>query len=160
MDKEQVTIDWGGTRGAAWTVAGGIIGLLAQRTGLLNGVGLGGGGCEYATKEALAYERKLTEKDMTIGRLNAEQFASAAALATERRLADKIEAIEKAMNTAAATQAVLNAKQEAFIGGLAAQVASFDRMTARYINPVVMSVSEVAAKALPTPAAESAGTGS
>ena len=159
MDNEKVSIDWGGTRGAVWTGAGALIGLLAQRSGLLNGI-FGGGGCEYATKEALAYERQLTEKDMTIGRLNAEQFASAAALATERRLADKIEAIEKAMATGFNAQAVLNAKQEAFIGGIAAQVASFDRMTARYINPVVMSVSEAAAKALPSPAASAASSGS
>jgi hypothetical protein len=160
MDNEKVTIDWGGTRGAVWTGAGALIGLLAQRSGLLGGNGILGGGtpCEVATQRDLGYERELTKANAEIGQLKAEKYADAGILAAERRLADKIERIETAMNAATTTQAVLNAKQEAFIGGLAAQVASFDRMTARYINPVVMNVSEAAAKALPSPT-NGGGTG-
>ena len=150
MDKETVSIDWGGTRGAVWTGAGALIGLLAQRSGLLGGI-LGGGGtpCEVATQRDLGYERELTKANAEIGQLKAEKYADAATLAAERRLADKIEKIETSMNAATTAQAVLNAKQQGFIDMLAGQVASFDRMTARYINPVVMSVSEAAAKSLP-----------
>lgn len=148
-----------GLRGPIWAAFG-----VAAAAGAKYVLGDGGlfGGCNknVATTRDLDYERKLTEANAKIGQLEAEQFASAAALATERRLADKIEALEKAMNATAATQAVLNAKQEAFIGGLAAQVASFDRMTARYIIQPVMSASEAAAAAFAPKTATATGTGS
>lgn len=150
-----------GIRAALWSAFG--VGTAAAAKYVLGGEGgLFGGGCNknVATTRDLDYERKLTEANAKIGQLEAEQFASAAALATERRLADKIEALEKAMNATAATQAVLNAKQEAFIGGLAAQVASFDRMTARYIIQPVMSASEAAAAAFAPKATTATGTGS
>ena len=150
-----------GIRAALWSAFG--VGTAAAAKYVLGGEGgLFGGGCNknVATTRDLDYERKLTEANAKIGQLEAEQFASAAALATERRLADKIETLEKAMNATAATQAVLNAKQEAFIGGLAAQVASFDRMTARYIIQPVMSASEAAAAAFAPKTTTTAGTGS
>jgi hypothetical protein len=98
-----------------------------------------------ATQRDLTYERELTVANAKIGQLEAEKYADGAVLAAERRLADKIEKIEVAMNAATTTQAVLNAKQEAFIGALAGQVASFDRMTQRFISPGVMTGSEAIA---------------
>ena len=146
-------------------VTGAALGGSALLVSLLNG-GLGnllGGGMRPPMGEPpcardLNYERELTKANAELGQLKAEKYADAVTLAAERRLADKIGAIEKEMNSAVATQAVLNAKQEAFIGGIAAQVASFDRMTARYINPVVMNVSEAAAKAFPTPTSTTSGS--
>lgn len=95
----------------------------------------------------MAYERELTKANAEIGQLKAEKYADAATLAAERRFEDKLDAIEAQINAATTTQAVLNAKQEAFMGSLAAQVASFDRMTSRYIAPGVITASEAAATA-------------
>ena len=107
------------------------------------------------------YERELTKANAEIGQLKAEKYADVVTLAAERRLADKIEAIKKAMNTATATQAVLNAKQQGFIDMLAGQVASFERMTARYIIQPVMATSEAALNYKPASVATvAAGTGS
>lgn len=135
-------------------VTGAALGGSALLVSLLNG-GLGnilGGGMRPPAGDPpwardLNYERELTKANAELGQVKAEKYADAVTLAAERRLADKIEAVEKELKAAAATQAVLNAKQEAFVGGLAAQVASFDRMTARYIVQPVMAASEAAAAA-------------
>lgn len=122
----------------------GALGLLLLQNGALGGI-LGGNRPDPSNPpwaRDMGYERELTKANAEIGQLKAEQYANAAVLAAERRLADKIEALETAQTAAYNAQAVLNAKQEAFIGGLAAQVASFDRMTARYITGPVMSASE------------------
>lgn len=89
-------------------------------------------------------ERQLTEKDSEIGQLRAEKYADAAVLAAERRLADKIEKVETAMNTANATQAVINAQQTGVIGLLQNQVATLNAMTGLYIKQPVMAASEAA----------------
>ena len=144
-NNDKVSIDWGGARGAIWTLAGAAIATVAQRGGLggfLGGMPPPPPPVPLATQRDLTYERELTVANAKIGQLEAEKYADSVTLAAERRLADKIEKIEVAMNAATTTQAVLNAKQEAFIGGLAAQVESFNRMTQRFINPVVMSGSE------------------
>jgi len=110
-----------------------------------------------ATQRDLKYERELTEKDAEIGQLKAEKYADAAVLAAERRLADKIEAIEKEMNTSNATQAVINAQQTGVIGILQNQVATLSAMTGLYIKPAVLGASEAAAAALkPASSASSA----
>ena len=152
IKNDKVSIDWGGARGAIWTLAGAAIATVVQRGGL-GGV-LGGMPPPPleppATQRDLKYERELTVANAKIGQLEAEKYADAVSLATERRLADKIEKIETSMNAATTTQAVLNAKQEAFIAALAGQVASFDRMTQRFINPAVMSGSEAIAASFKT----------
>ena len=141
-----------GVRGPLWAMMGtgvGAAALYALNTLFRGGFGPGmpppGGDPPWARD--MNYERELTKANAEIGRLEAEKYASEATLAAERRLADKIEAIEKAMNAATAAQAVLNAKQEGFIGSLAAQVASFDAMTARYIRQPIMAASEAALSA-------------
>ena len=146
-NNDKVSIDWGGARGAIWTLAGAAIATVAQRGGL--GGFLGGNMPPPletpATQRDLTYERELTVANAKIGQLEAEKYADTVTLAAERRLADKIEKIEVAMNTATTTQAVLNAKQETFVATLAGQVASFEHMTQRFINPAVMNGSEAIA---------------
>jgi len=154
--------DGKGLRGALWAAFG--VGTAAAAKYVLGEGGLFGGGAPQGGNPPWArdmnYERELTVANAKIGQLEAEKYADAVTLASERRLADKIEKIEAAMNAATTTQAVLNAKQEAFIGALASQVASFDRMTARYIIQPVMSASEAAAAALTPKAAPATGSGS
>ena len=114
---------------------------------------------EVATQRDLQYERSLTEKDAKIGKLEAQQYADAAALAVERRLADKIEKVEVAMNGANATQAVINAQQTGVIGILQTQVANLNAMTGLYIRQPVMAASEAALAYAPGGAARAAVTG-
>lgn len=155
--------DGKGLRGALWAAFG--VGTAAAAKYVLGEGGLFGGGAPQGGIPPWArdmnYERELTVANAKIGQLEAEKYADAVTLAAERRLADKIEAIEKAMNATTATQAVLNAKQQGFIDMLAGQVASFERMTARYIIQPVMATSEAALNIKPASAqTATAGSGS
>lgn len=162
MDKEQVTIDWGGTRGAVWTGAGALIGLLAQRSGLLGGNGLFGGGtpCEVATQRDLGYERELTKANAEIGQLKAEKYADAVTLAAERRYEDKIDALEKQIAELSASQAVVNANTLSAIGIIKQQTAQLASMTATVINAPTMLASESAAAGFKASSPAAAGSGS
>ena len=147
MEKEQVTIDWGGTRGAVWTGAGALIGLLAQRSGLLGGNGLLGGGtpCEVATQRDLGYERELTKANAEIGQLKAEKYADAVTLAAERRYEDKIDALEKQIAELSAGQAVFNANTMSSIGIIQQQNAQLMKMTNLIISAPAFAESQAAA---------------
>jgi len=127
------------------------------------GLNLGGGNREPPVSQReldtrLSCERQLTEKDSEIGQLRAEKYADAAVLAAERRLADKIEKVEAAMNTANATQAVINAQQTGVIGLLQNQVATLNAMTGLYIKQPVMAASEAALTVGPFAAKPAAAT--
>jgi hypothetical protein len=141
------------TKTSGTAITGAALGGSALLLSVLNG-GLGNllGGMRAPAGDPpwsrdLRYERDLTEKDAKIGKLEAQIYTDQQVQAAERRFEDKLDAIEKQLNASVAAQAVLNAKQEAFIGGIAAQVASFDRMTARYIAGPVMTASEAVASA-------------
>ena len=127
----------------------GALGLLLLQNGGLGGL-LGNNNVprppvpELATQRDLGYERQLTEKDTEIGQLKAQQYADAAVLAAERRLADKIEKIETQLNTTTTTQAVINAQQTGLIATLQNQVFQLNSMTGLFIKPAVMGASEAA----------------
>jgi len=147
MEKEQVSIDWGGTRGAVWTGAGALIGLLAQRSGLLGGNGILGGGtsCEVATQRDLGYERELTKANAEIGQLKAEKYADASVLAAERRLADKIEKIETTMNAGFRAQGEYNVANTAAVATLNNQTMQLMKMTNLIISGPAFAESQAAA---------------
>ena len=165
MEKEQVTIDWGGTRGAVWTGAGALIGLLAQRSGLLGGNGLLGGGtsCEVATQRDLGYERELTKANAEIGQLKAEKYADSVTLAAERRLADKIEKIETTMQAGFRAQGEYNVANTAAVASISNQTAQLMKMTNLIISAPAFAESQAAAApfiAKASATAASAGSGS
>jgi hypothetical protein len=139
----------------------GALGLLLLQNGGLGGI-LGGNRPPMeppATQRDLGYERQLTEKDAEIGQLKAQQYADAAVLAAERRLADKIEKIETQLNTTTTTQAVINAQQTGIIATLQNQVMVLNNMTGLYIKPGVMGASEAALNTLKPAAAATAASG-
>ena len=147
-NNEKVSIDWGGARGAIWTLAGAAIATVAQRGGL--GGFLGGNLPPLeppATQRDLGYERQLTEKDSEIGQLKAEKYADAAVLAAERRLADKIEKIEVSMNGAVLKQAEYNVANTAAVSNIGAQAAQLMRLTGMVINAPTRLASEAGASA-------------
>jgi hypothetical protein len=127
-----------GLRGPAWTIAGVTIGGLVVEA-LKNG-GILGGRQDCATQRDLAYERELTKANAETAALKAQLDCRAEVLAAERRFEDKLDAIEAQIGG----QQVLNAKMQGFMETLAGQVASFDRMTARFITQPVMAASEAA----------------
>lgn len=98
-----------------------------------------------ATKDDLAYERQLTEKDSEIGQLKAEKYADAAVLAAERRLADKIAAIETSTAARFAAQNEYNVANTAAVANLNAQTQRLMRMTGIIINGPAMAASQAAA---------------
>jgi hypothetical protein len=155
--------DGKGLRGALWAAFG--VGTAAAAKYVLGEGGLFGGGgqrCNLATQRDLEYERALTVANAETAALKAQLDCRAEVLAAERRFEDKLDAIEAQLNATTTTQAVLNAKQQGFIDVLAGQVASIDRMTARYFTAPVMAASEAALSAFngAKPAAASSGSGS
>lgn len=139
-----------GLAGTGLGLGAGALGLLLLQNGGLGNV-LGGNRPPMeppATQRDLGYERQLTEKDAEIGQLKAQQYADAAVLAAERRLADKIEKIETQLNTTTTTQAVINAQQTGIIATLQGQVMQLNNMTGLYIKPSVMGASEAALNTL------------
>ena len=138
----------------------GALGLDILQNGRLN---LGGMGNRPplptpATKDDLAYERQLTEKDSEIGQLKAEKYADAAALAVERRLADKIEKIETSMNAAVLKQAEYNVANTAAVSSIGAQTAQLMKLTGMVINAPTMLASEAGASAFKVSGAAAAAT--
>ena len=101
----------------------------------------------YDLENQKATERAMTEKDMEIARLKAEKYADAAALATERRLADKIEKIETSMNAAVLKQAEYNVANTATVSSIGAQIAQLMKLTGMVINAPTMLASEAGASA-------------
>ena len=112
----------------------------------------------------IAAERLNTEKDAIIGQLKAEKYADSATLAAERRLADKIEAIEKAMAATTLAQQHLNDVTAGFIAGVQEKTNMLMGMTGLVIKAPALLASEAAASAFTkngaTPAAANANGGS
>lgn len=100
-----------------------------------------------ATQRDLGYERQLTEKDSEIGQLKAQQYADAAVLSAERRLADKIEKIETGLNGAVLKQAEYNVANTAAVASIGQQTAQLMRLTGLVINAPTMLASEAGASA-------------
>lgn len=150
-----------GLAGTGLGLGAGALGLLLLQNGAFGNM-LGGNRPPMeppATQRDLGYERQLTEKDTEIGQLKAQQYADAAVLAAERRLADKIEKIETQLNTTTTTQAVINAQQTGIIATLQGQVMQLNNMTGLYIKPGVMGASEAALNSLKPAAATIAASG-
>ena len=113
-----------------------------------------------ATQRDLNYERQLTTKDMEIAQLKAQQYADAAVLAAERRLADKIEKIETTMTSTFAKQDVLNAHQTDSIMAIQGEVQHMKSVYSLYINAPTMAASEAVWSAMkPATAATAAASG-
>lgn len=100
-----------------------------------------------ASKDDLAYERQLTEKDSEIGQLKAEKYADVAVLAAERRLADKIAAIETSTTARFDAQNEYNVANTAAVANLSAQTQRLMSMTGLIINGPAMAASQAAASA-------------
>ena len=150
-----------GVRGWGWALFG-VATAIGAKYVLGDGNGLFGNGrkCDLATQRDLTYERELTKANAETAALKAQLDCRTEVLAAERRFEDKLDAIEAQLNTTTTTQAVLNAKQQGFIDVLAGQVASIDRMTARYFTAPVMAASEAALSAFNGGASKSGGSGS
>lgn len=93
------------------------------------------------------YERELTKANAEIGQLKAEQYANTAVLAAERRLADKIEAIEKSMAATTMAQQHLNDVTAGFIAGVQEKTNLLMGMTGLVIKAPALLASEAAASA-------------
>jgi hypothetical protein len=104
----------------------------------------------------LSYERALTEKDSEIGRLKAEQYADTVVLAAERRLADKIAAIETSTAARFAAQGEYNVANTAAVASTGSQVAQLMRLTGLVINAPTMLASEAGASAFKASSASTA----
>ena len=141
-----------GLRAPAWTGVGVLI--LDAVTKLLGNGGIGGRQ-DCATQRDLDYERKLTEANADKAALQAKYDCQQMIIASERRYEDKFDAIEAQIGG----QQTFNAKMQGFMETLAGQVASFDRMTARYIVQPVMAASEGALAYGPFAKASAAASG-
>ena len=158
MESVEKTSNYLGGTGVG--LGAGALGWLLLNT--LNGGNILGGGNREpaATQRDLCYERQLTEKDAKIGKLEAQQYADAAVLAAERRLTDKIEKVETAMNTAATAQQVFNSTISSTVANTFQQVQQLMAMTGLYIKQPVMAASEAVLNALkPASTATAAAAG-
>lgn len=150
-----------GLAGTGLGLGAGALGLLLLQNGALGNM-LGGNRPPMeppATQRDLENERLLTDKDMKIAKLEAQQHANEVTLAAERRLADKIEKIETQLNTTTTTQAVINAQQTGIIATLQGQVMQLNNMTGLYIKQPVMAASEAALTALKPATTTAAASG-
>ena len=101
-------------------------------------------------------ERAMTAKDMEIAQLKAEKYADAAALAAERRLADKIEKIETTMNAGFRAQGEYNVANTAAVTNIGQQAAQLMKMTNLIIAAPAFAESQAAASVFSAKAATSA----
>ena len=153
-----------GIRGPLWGIAGTAFGVGAKY--LLGDGGLFGGGCNknVATTRDLDYERKLTEANAKIGQLEAEKYADAATLASERRLTDKIEEVKAAMQAGFRAQGEYNVANTAAVASINNQTAQLMKMTNLIISGPAFAESQAAAAPFvakaATPAAANQGNGS
>ena len=103
-------------------------------------------------------ERAMTEKDMEIARLRAEKYADAAALAAERRLADKIEKIETTMQAGFRTQGEYNVANTAAVASINNQTQQLMKMTNLIISAPAFAESQAAASVFSAKAAAATTT--
>lgn len=115
----------------------------------------------YDLENQKATERAMTEKDMEIARLKAEKYADSAALAAERRLADKIEKIETTMTAGFRAQGEYNVANTAAVANIGNQAAQLMKMTNLIIAAPAFAESQAAASVFTakaaTPAAQNNG---
>lgn len=96
------------------------------------------------------YERDLTQKDMEIGKLQAQLYTD-----------QQITALRQELQAGQAAQAVINAQQNGVLSVLQSQVTQLNAMTSLFIKQPVMAASEAALQAFRAPAAATtAATGS
>lgn len=127
----------------------GALGLLLLQNGALGGI-LGGNRPDPSNPpwaRDMGYERELTKANAEIGQLKAEQYANSAVLAAERRLADKIEALEKAQTATTLAQQHMNDVTAGFIAGVQEKTNLLMGMTGLVIKAPALLASEAAASA-------------
>lgn len=138
-----------GTVGTALGIGIGALALNVLQNGGLGGI-LGGGrppAGDPPWSRDLKYERELTTKDAEIGKLNAQLY-------TDQQITE----LRKELQTATATQAVINAQQSGVIGLLQSQVNTLNSMTSLFIKQPVMAASEAALNAFAAKTAATATT--
>jgi hypothetical protein len=144
------TYDGKGIRGWGWALFG-VTTAIAAKYVMGNGGGLLGNGMpppgDPPWARDMNYERELTKANAEIGQLKAEKYADAVTLAAERRLADKIEKIETAMQAGFRAQGEYNVANTAAVASTNAQVAQLMRLTGLVINAPTMLASEAGASA-------------
>ena len=140
-----------GLRGPVWTTAGvgiGAAALYALNTLARGGFGFGGGmppAGDPPWARDMNYERELTQANAKVAQLEAQQYANAVVIASERRYEDKFDKIEAAL----CEQRVHNAVNDGAVAGIAAQTAQLQKLTAPYIVQPVMAASEGALNFVP-----------
>lgn len=127
----------------------GALGLILLQNGLLGNLTGGNRPAPepLATQRDVTYERQLTEKDMEIAQLKAEKYTDQTVLAAERRLADKIEALNIRVNEMDKAQAVVNTRQTDALVYAQTEITRLDAVFAPYIKGPIMTASEAAASA-------------
>jgi hypothetical protein len=113
----------------------------------------------YDLENQKATERAMTEKDMEIARLKAEKYADSAALAAERRLADKIEKIETTMTAGFRAQGEYNVANTAAVANIGNQAAQLMKMTNLIIAAPAFAESQAAASVFTAKTATTAAQG-
>lgn len=155
MKEDKTTgYDGEGIRPALWSAFG--VGTAAAAKYVL-GDGLFGGGRPPAGAPPWArdmdYERQLTVANAEIGQLKAEKYADAATLAAERRLADKIEKIETAMQAGFRAQGEYNVANTAAVASVSNQTQQLMKMTNLIIAAPAFAESQAAASVFTAKAA-------
>lgn len=155
MKEDKTTgYDGEGIRPALWSAFG--VGTAAAAKYVL-GDGLFGGGRPPAGPPPWArdmdYERQLTVANAEIGQLKAEKYADAAALASERRLADKIEKIETTMQAGFRAQGEYNVANTAAVASISNQTQQLMKMTNLIIAAPAFAESQAAASVFTAKAA-------
>lgn len=147
---------FGNGRGMSGSALGlGIAGLVAGGLALLGarlGNTFGGNGCgpQYATTRDLDYERALTERDAKIGKLESQLYTD-----------QQVNALRQEQSTAAATQAVFDAKLAGTLDIVKGKVAMLDGMLQPVLTPQVLAPSQAVLTQFQNAiAAKSAGSGS
>lgn len=137
-----------GVRGPLWAIMGTGIGaaaLYALNTVFRGGFGAPPPGGTPPWARDMTYERELTQANAKVAQLEAQQYANAVVIASERRYEDKFDKIEAAL----CEQRVHNAVNDGAVAGIAAQTQQLLKMTSPYIVQPVMAASEAALNFVP-----------
>ena len=148
-----------GLRGPIWALFGAAT-AAAAKYALGGNFPLLGGGMPPACGNPpwdrdMKYERELTQANAKIAQLEAQEYANAAVIASERRYEDKFDKIEAAL----CEQRVHNAVNAGVVAGIAAQTQQLLKMTSPYIVQPVMAASEAALNYVPPALAAAKATG-
>lgn len=116
----------------------GALGLLLLQNGVLGNI-TGGNrppAGEPPWSRDMGYERDLTQKDMEIGKLQAQLYTD-----------QQVNALRQELQAGTAAQAVINAQQTGMLAVLQNQVTQLNAMTGLFIKQPVMAASEAALSA-------------